>query len=582
MKFPRMFALVGGLQGLVLWALWHADQARQWPATQPVLLVALLFVAFGMPLLLYLSQNVEGLSTRTRRISLAVYLLLLAALGAYSAWVTQTIKHWGDVRGADMLSAGVLGFVSLSLLCGFDFEARRWRYARLFNYGWRNGILLVTAAAMTGVLWGVLYAGAGLMQLIGLLWVKTLIEEPLFVFPMTCFAVAISMALGLERATMIEAIRRFWLSIAAWLLPLVLFFGVLWLLSMPFTGVAKLFNTHSAALMMLWFAALAVQFTNCAYQDGESAWPYPRWLSRATQAAWLSMLGVAGLAWWALGLRIAQRGLSEQRLWAMLVAALAAIYALGYVLSWLKPGRWMAFVARTNIVAAIVLCASLLAFNSPVANIQRIAVAAHLKRVLDANGEFEPDWDYLRWKSGRFGREALRDMAEGDELPAGHAWAKQAHELLAQTSRHAGDYSDKRREASMEAIQNSMAVYPQGRHLPASFVEFVRSSNEGWQLNDCFADAVQCAVWVGDLNGDGQDDIVQFGPNKRVSGILYLRSGKTWRRAGSLTDTNTRGEFDFAQLKNAQIKKSPWADLVIQGRTLRVDLLSDGGEDASD
>jgi len=127
-----------------------------------------------------------------------------------------------------------------------------------------------------------------------------------------------------------------------------------------------------------------VKFANCAYQDGEVASPYPTWLGRVTQAAWLSLLPIVAIACWALGLRVQQYGWSEQRLWAALVALLAAIYALGYALSWLQPRRWMAGIARTNIAAAIVLCLSLLAFLTPIANIQRLAVNAHLHHVLTA------------------------------------------------------------------------------------------------------------------------------------------------------------------------------------------------------
>jgi len=351
-----LFALIGTLQGFVLWWLWHADKFHQWPASEPMAFVALLYAVVAAPLAVYWMQGVEGLCGRRRGVAVAVYALGYAALGAYSAWAADPAPDDIGLHPPHVLAAIVLGFVSLSLLCGFDFPARRWRYTRLFQYTWRNGILSATAAAMTGAVWTVLYAGAALMGLIQVKWVLELIQEPVFGFPVTGLVVAGAFALGLARTAMTEAIRRFWLSMSSWLLLLILFFGVMWVLWVPFTGLEALFSTKHAAFMMLWFSALAVKFANCAYQDGEIVWPYPRWLSLATQAAWLSLLPVVAIAWWALDLRVAQYGWSEDRLWAALVATVALIYAVGYALSWLRSGRWMAAIASTNIVAALVLC----------------------------------------------------------------------------------------------------------------------------------------------------------------------------------------------------------------------------------
>ena len=580
MRFPWMLALTGTLQGLLLWALWHADKHKQWPATQPMLQAALLYAALAVPLVIYFTQNVEHLSARVRRIAIGVYALAFAALGAYALWASGAVNVRLDARPADALAAFMLGFVSLSLLNGFDFETRRWRYAWLFNYSWRNGLLLVTAAAMTGVLWMVLFAGAGLMQLIGMKWVMRLIEEPLFAFPVSGFAVAAAMALGLARTTMIESIRRFWLSISSWLLPLVLFFGVLWVLSIVFTGVGKLFETRSAALMMLWFAALAVQFTNCAYQDGEAQWPYPRWLSWGTQAAWLSMLAVVGLAWWALGLRVAQHGWSEQRLWAALAALLAAVYAVGYALSWLRRTRWMQAMAGANIVAAIVLCLGLLAFISPLANVQRIAVAAHMQRVQQAGGKTEPDWRYLRWDAGRFGREALQALAAGEGVPPGQGWAQQAAKTLAQTNRYAQTDDGRSTTVPEAEVKQAFAVYPKGRELPPGFVSLAQRGDDEWQIKECLdAKEGSCSVWLGDLNGDGQEEVLLLGPEKTWTGVLYQRTGKQWRRTGSVAAIDVKGEFDSTQLKTAKSAKSEWADLLLQGQRWRVRLGTDeGGE----
>jgi hypothetical protein len=528
MPFPLMFALTGTVQGWVLWWLWRAYEHKVWPATEPMLLTGLLYAALAVPLVIYCSLNVERLPAAVRR-------------------------------------AAVLGCVSLGLLCGFDVAARRWRYERLFHYAWRNGILLFTAWVMVGIVWAVLFAGAGLMSLIGVTWVMEMIRKPVFIFPVTGLVAAGAFALGLARAGMTETIRRYTLSIAAWLLPLVLFFAVLWVLALPFTGLEPLFKTRSAAFLMLAFTALAVLFANCAYQDGEQERPYPLWLSRATKAAWLVLLAVVAIAWWALGQRIAQHGWSEDRLWAALVATLAAVYALGYALSWLRRERWMHAMAPTNIIAALLLCAGLLALLSPLAQVRQLAVQLHLAHVQAREGQQEPDWDYLRWDSGRHGRAALQAMAAGQGVPAGQAWAQQATRLLAQTSRY-----DSQPEKNMSAqdVARQFDVHPRGRSLPPGFVALVQGKAPGWEVRRCLKAAQACPVWLGDLNGDGQDELLLF--HGGWSGSVFLPAGEGWRQAGSFATRGARGVLDPAALDGAQVVAPQWQDLQVQGQRLRL------------
>lgn len=574
MPFTWMFALTGAVQGWALWGLWKLHLAKVWPATDPVLSTGLLYVALALPLLVYCTQEVDDLSPRVRRLALLGFGLLFAALGAATAWSAGEDARGLGVRFQDTLVALVLGFVLLGLFCGFDFEARRWRYERLFYYAWRNGILLVTVAVMTGVFWGVLWAGAALMSLIGVRFVTELIRQSLFVFTVTGLVVAASVGLGLVRADMTETIRRYALSIAAWLLPLVLFFAVLWAVALPFTGLEPLFKTRYAAKLMLAFTALAVLFANCAYQDGEHE-AYPEGLARALQAAWLALLVVVGVAWWALGLRVAQHGWSEDRLWAALVATLAAVYALGYALSWLKRERWMAAMGATNIVAALLLCIGLLVYVAPPTHVRKLAVAAHLAHVQQQKAgtdgkAVEPDWHYLRWESGRYGREALQAMAAGQGVPAGQGWERKAGQLLAETNRY---NPQPQKQMNAGELAQKFRVHPQGRSLPESFVQHVRGDSS-WELRHCLQSAAGCPVWLGDLNGDAQDELLVFANG--WSGAIFVQTGQTsegWRRAGSFSVPGARGRLDAAELDRAQVLPPQWQDLEVQGQRLRVQVL---------
>lgn len=171
------------------------------------------------------------------------------------------------------------------------------------------------------------------------------------------------------------------------------------------------------------------------------------------------------------------------------------------------------------------LCLGLLAFLTPVANIQRLAVNAHIHHVLAAGNKTEPDWTYLRWNSGRFGREALRMMAAGG-MPSPE-WAQQAREVLAQDDPLPLVLSD-------AAVAQKMVVYPSGRQLPATFVGDVKVTEEQ-ALKACVKAQKPYDVWVGDLNGDGAEELVLFHPEGHWRNTLFVNTQGEWHAQGQLS-----------------------------------------------
>jgi len=130
LRFPFVFALTGAVQGWVLWWLWHAQSAGQWPTAQPMVQSALWYAALATPVAIYATQGVDGLTRRVRWLAVLGYLVVYAGLGAYTSWAfgrSVEKNHELSVRPQDLLASGVLAFVSLGLLCGFDFEALPWR-----------------------------------------------------------------------------------------------------------------------------------------------------------------------------------------------------------------------------------------------------------------------------------------------------------------------------------------------------------------------------------------------------------------------------------------------------------------------
>lgn len=591
----RPLMLVGALQGVVLWFLWHAADTPHWPQGSPLVMGALLWAALAVPAAIYLSEN-AGLSPRRRLVLVLGVGALYLLLGAYAGWLgdpVDALERQPRLVGpygsfAHVLAVLVLGFILIPLVAGR--HGGRWHYPQLFRLAWRNALLGASVVAITLLFWGVLYAGAMLMKSLGIGFIFELIRKPLFAFPVTGIVIGAVFAQGHARADLLTNLRHYWLSLNAWLLPLLLFFGVMWMVALPFTGLDTLFGTRSAAFILLWFAALAVHFINCAWQDGAHELTYPRWLATCVRYAWITLPVVAAVAGWALWLRIHQYGLTEERIWAAFVWLLAMGYALGYGISLVPPlqrrlmpnspaGVWMGSLGSTNILMAIItlLCLGLLA--SPVADPRRLAVADQVERL--TSGRIAPadfDYAYLRWRADRWGTRALQELAaaRGDARVADIAG--RARQSLAQKQRWGGPDDDKAgallsREEARRRIR-SLQSPGMTAAVPDGLIDAMRE-RDGRRETHCLQPQYTCAVWMQDFNADGQLDALvlsNYATNHRSppGATLYAERDGQWHAAATLQVDVTQAEWAEAiRSGKVQLREPAWKDVEVNGKRAR-------------
>lgn len=588
----RWLLLVGALQGWALWGLWKARELKVWPALDPASERALLYVALALPLAFYFTQNIAEL-TRSRRVRILLGIgLVFALLGGYSGWAENIAVNLSDsiwrippARPSDLFAGGILGFVALPLLMHFGRGTRNWSYHALFETAWRNALMTASSGAMVGVFWIVLFAGAMLMKSIGIDFVFDLIEKPIFSIPATGIAFGAAFALGLTRAEMIVTLRRFWLSVSMWLLPLLLGFAVVWVVALPFTGLDLLFKTHSAGFILLWFLTLSINFANAAYQDGSVEAPYGRWLSRALEFAWLALLVIAVVAGWALKLRVDQYGWTEERVWAAFVLAMTSFHTIGYGVSLRCRSGWLADIGRTNIVGALILSLGLLLLLSPVADARKIAVRSQMSRLLNGVTPTDKiDYAYLRWEAGRYGAEALNTLAAGIAHKDRETIAAKATQTLAKKQR----YGDETGAGALttEQIRQRLHVLPPAETLSDALIKTIQSASEGryhasnWQEQRCLATDAECLVWMIDLNGDGLKEavvIIEKPDWQTGTAIFYEQTALDHFRYGGTLNLAQNGdpkqrEKYLADIEAGKVEvvRPRFNDLVIGGRRVGV------------
>jgi hypothetical protein len=564
--------IAGAIQGLVLYLLYLSIDTHSWPSTDPYWLTPLLMIGVFVPLLFV--QACGDWQRRTLVLWCVSATAILAALAWHDIW-----RQWepgGPMRsGGDtamtfaLVAFTIVGlFIAQSLIAAADHE-RKWiaSYGAYFDAAWKLGVQLALAVAFVAVFWGVLWLGAVLFGLIGLKFLETLIQKAWFAIPATTLAVAVAIHVTDVRARLVAGIRTVALTLLAWLLPLMTLIGAGFTLSLPFTGLAPLWATRSAAGLLLTAAAVLVVLINTAFQDGDPAHNRPRILRIAEGAAAVVLVPLVLIASYALWLRVQQYGWTVERIVTAATILVALLYAFGYAASValsLMGGAWMALAARVNVVTAFVVLAVLLALFSPLGDPARLSVASQMDRL--KSGKVDPvkfDYAYLRFQGGRYGHAALEELQRlmlGRNDDAMHHFAKAA---LTGTEITPG------RLSRLDIVHN-VTVYPNTRALPRTFLEQDWLKTGGGP--ECVSRAgALCDAFFADFDGDGNDEIVLVNGSDTYwyGNILKIGPDNIWRPLATINGS-CRGSLDALRRGEAQMAPpSQLRDWVVQGVRIR-------------
>ena len=541
----------GLIQGLLLYGLYRASEAKVWPATHKELFSALFAVAFFTPFVVL--AGVSSLRLPTLAVWKAVAAVIAGGLAWYATWSIGGDAQSGPPGGAVVPAIAALVFIGHHLVEPADNE-RRWiaRFASYFDITWKHGVQLVLALGFTGAFWILLFLASALFKLIGISAIEKLIQQELFSIPATTVMFAAAVQLTDVRATLVRGVRTVALTLLAWLLPLMALIAGGFLLTLPFTGLAPLWATKSATALLLVAAALLVLLTNAAYQDGSDKPPLVlAWAARITG---LLLAPIVGLAAYGLGLRIGQYGLSPDRVIAAACVLVAAGYAIGYAVAAARPGPWMKTLETTNIAMAFVVVAVLLALFTPLADPRRLSVHDQVARL--ESGKVKPeafDFAFLRFDAGRSGQAALERLkaSKSPEI------AKHARTAITSKSRPAPDQVSKLK---------MVAVYPKGRALPADLLK--QGPDESQFL--CGYSPENCAAALLDIDGDGVEEVLLS--NGGAVDVIKRGGDGTWSKVGMATRPCDDGDLGEAfKAGDARLSDpEPRRDLIVGGLRLRI------------
>jgi hypothetical protein len=478
-----------------------------------------------------------------------------AAMGAAGvAVVTAVLLVWASFRFDEvagflndpvpLLAAAVLCFVPLPFFIAASGPG--WRdYPELFLQSWTLVVRYAAAWLFVGVVWGVIWLSDALLSLVGLDLIALVIEADPMPWVITGTVLGLALAVVNEMADVVSPYLV--LRLLRLLLPVVLVVMVVFLLALPVQGLSGLFGGISAAFTLLVMSGAAATLVTTAIDQGDAEATQAMPMQRAAQGLALVLPFPAGLAAYAIWLRVAQHGWTPDRLFAATFAILALGYGISYAVAVLRGVGWMARVRQANVTMALALVAAAVLWLTPLLNAQSIAAHSQIAR-FEAGVTGVDDLDLAALD--QWGRAGTAARARLDAIAASPGQEALAKRLAATPAGNTGPIMSDDAEALLADLRAILPLQPPGATatrdllLPAIPAEEVRN----W-LAACRGSLPDgrpgCVMVVADLWTDmpGEEAImllreetgfVRYEGLGMIDGVVQRRS--VWSLAGALPD----------------------------------------------
>lgn len=454
-------------------------------------------------------------------------------------------------------------------------EQRQWRfpYERLFDHSWNNGLELIAAGVFTATLWLLLLLWAALFRMVNISFFGDVFAASWFVWPVSGMAAGFGVAAFREQERVLRSMRALVFALIDALAPVLPTAAILFLLLLPFAGLETLWRTGFATAILLTVIGIAVILANTLARDG-AAGPAPSRVSLWPVSLLMVLSPVFTVfAFYATIARIVQYGLSPERFYALLLIAIAGLYAVVYAYAVLRHrSGWGQAIRHYNPALAALTAVAALLIMSPLADSRRISAYAQYYRLTEGYIDAAAfDYGYLKYRLGPPGRRALERI----RADSGRADREQVRKRLAalDATRTYPEWLTAQRE--FEAIRiarefgllvDYLLVLPEGTRLPDG-VERLLVNDRPELLKWCHARPFdRCAIVVADLSGDPSPEIViaRHWNRRHVEFEAYRRAKDGWRAYDRWSAPADRAQAIWTAMKENKILVVPPAHRVLR------------------
>lgn len=475
-------------------------------------------------------------------------------------------ESWNAADGWRFACAGLAVAIAAPLFQAARDEGRAaLPYVRVHDHAWTNVIIWFAAWAFVLIVWLLAWLLGALFDLIGIDLIERALRAGWFGRLLTGAAFGAGVGLLRERDRIVSTLQRVVTAVLGVLAPVLGAGLVIFLVSLPFTGLAPLWEaTKSTTPILLSCVIGALILANAVIGDtaeDEAKLPPIRYAAMALATTVLPLAAIAAVS---VGLRTGQYGLTPSRLWAIVFVGIAIAYGLAYLYALVRRRRDWALSARPlNMKLALGLCALAFLLSTPLISFGAISTRDQIARLESGRtpqGKF--DWQALAFDFGPSGRRALERLAKSGSSPALRVKAKT---VLAAKGRYELYEVEKKDERSQAFVANAL-VLPRGATLPPELIAAIPA------YHDCAASPgnARCVVKI---EPDGEAVIASWSRNCEGCPIrieLWRRaaSGK-WGTADTSADDGFAGESDRKAAAIAQRKAAESGAIEVRDVTRR-------------
>ncbi|PIE13561.1 MAG: hypothetical protein CSA70_04625 [Rhodobacterales bacterium] len=372
-KDRLVMGVLGGVAGCALWLF--IDVLPDRIENQRVLLVLGAFIlgSFGVALALaapprYLRAALGGVG-----VSLIAALLLF--------WVSFRYENIEPFFESGYPVAAYFAILCIStpfVAAAFSRTGGWKKYELLFDTSWNIVVRYVAGVVFTGVFWLVLMLSNTLLKLVGINWIEDLIDVDgvPYVLSGVVLGLALSVVHELRDYVSPFLIHR----LLRLLLPVLLGVVLVFVVALPLRGLSELFGDFSSAatLMSVGLASVTLISTVLARDDEEATKGW--FMIQATRVLCILTAVIAGLAVYAVWIRVAQYGWTPDRMFAALAALFLFGYGVLYAVAVVLGQAWMARIRNINRNMAMAFVALAALLLTPLLDLERSSVANQIAR----------------------------------------------------------------------------------------------------------------------------------------------------------------------------------------------------------
>ncbi|HHZ7280045.1 DUF4153 domain-containing protein [Citrobacter freundii] len=524
---------------------------------------------YGMPATIAITSalllTVVSFKQRALWYWMALIFVVVLAMSAWLKWQVEDSDKWRQHEVFMFYGWRLLLMAMLALpwiQYSLHVSREQARYPHFYRQLWLNTLTLLIVFISNGLFWLVLLLWSEMFKLVGIPFFSTLFfDTDWFGYVAFGLITALAVVLARTQSRLVTAVQKLLTFIATGLLPLVALLALMFILTLPFTGLEAISQRVSAAGLMSTLTLLLLLLMAIVREPQKEALPYPgalRYLIKCSLIVAPIYMLIAG---WSLWVRIQQYGWTPERLYGVLVVVVLLVWSFGYLASILRRGRNPLELQGPVILGVSLLALGLLVLlSSPVIDAWRISVNSYMG--LYHSGKIKPDQVslYMLDHSGKPGRAALEALQKDVAFNQDSKRRRDLNSLL-QGSR------DPVKELTATQLVSKVVIAPGSEKPDDAFWTFVKA--QGYRITSC-AEQNACVLVSQDLNADGHPEQVLYAFGDGESLVFGMQKNKWDLLAVARLPEGFNKDKLLQAVANQQLGSAPriWRDITIDGKRL--------------